>query len=38
MSNRAKLGYDDVMRAEKALLDAVGKRLIYRTTGGQLAL
>ncbi|WP_234730655.1 IS1595 family transposase [Acidocella facilis] len=37
MSNRAKLGYDDAMRAEKALLGAVGKRLTYRTTGGQLA-
>ncbi len=36
MSNRPKLGYDDVMRAEKALLGVVGKRLTYRTTGGQL--
>jgi transposase-like protein len=36
MSNRAKLGYDDVLRAEKALLGVVGKRLTYRTTGGQL--
>ena len=35
MSNRAKLGYDDVMRAEKVLLGVVGKRLTYRTTGGQ---
>jgi transposase-like protein len=35
MSNRAKLGYDDVLRAEKALLGVVGKRLTYRTTGGQ---
>ncbi len=37
MSHRVKLGYDDVLRAEKALLGAVGKRLTYRTTGGQLA-
>jgi transposase-like protein len=36
MSNRAKLGCDDVLRAEKALLGVVGKRLTYRTTGGQL--
>jgi transposase-like protein len=35
MSNRAKLGYDDVLRAEKALLGVVGKRLTYRTTGRQ---
>jgi transposase-like protein len=37
MSNRAKLGYNDVMRAEKALLGVVGKRLTYRTTGGRSA-
>jgi transposase-like protein len=37
MSNRAKLGYDDVIRAEKALMGVVGKRLTYRTTGGQQA-
>ena len=35
MSNRAKLGYDDVIRAEKALMGVVGKRLTYRTTGKQ---
>ncbi len=29
-------GDDDLMRAEKALLGVVGKRLTYRTTGGQL--
>lgn len=32
MSNRARLGVDDDMRAEKALLGIVGKRLTYRTT------
>ncbi|WP_298223162.1 IS1595 family transposase [Acidocella sp.] len=32
MNNRAKMGYDDAMRAEKALLGVVGKRLTYRTT------
>ena len=32
MNNRAKLGYDDVIRAEKPLLGVVGKRLTYRTT------
>ncbi len=37
MNNRAKLGYDDVIRAEKVLAGVVGKRLTYRTTGGQLA-
>ena len=35
MSNRAKLGYDDVLRTEKALLGVVGKRLTYRTTGSR---
>jgi len=32
MTHRAKLGFDDVQRAEKALLGVVGKRLTYRTT------
>jgi transposase-like protein len=31
-SNRAKLGVDDAMRAERALKGVVGKRLTYRTT------
>jgi transposase-like protein len=31
-SNRAKLGVDDAMRADRALKGAVGKRLTYRTT------
>jgi transposase-like protein len=35
MNNRAKLGYDDAIRAEKVLAGVVGKRLTYRTTGGQ---
>lgn len=32
--NRVRLGVDDVVRAEKALLGVVGKRLTYRTTRG----
>lgn len=32
-SNRAKLGIDDVARAERALKGAKGKRLTYRTAG-----
>jgi len=31
MNNRAKLGVNDTMRAEKALKGVVGKRLTYRT-------
>src|SRR3954462_10167113 len=31
-NNRIKLGVDDAMRAEAALLGVVGKRLTYRTT------
>lgn len=31
-SNRAKLGIDDVARAERALVGAKGKRLTYQTT------
>jgi transposase-like protein len=31
-SNRARLGIDDVQRAERALKGIVGKRLTYRTT------
>jgi transposase-like protein len=34
MSNRERLGVNDTMRAEKALKGVVGKRLTYRTTGG----
>jgi hypothetical protein len=33
-SNRIKLGVDDKMRAHRALLGVVGKRLTYRTTRG----
>ncbi len=33
-SNRAKLGVNDVQRAETALAGAVGKRLMYRTARG----
>jgi transposase-like protein len=33
-SNRAKLGVDDKMRADRALLGAVGKRLTYQGTRG----
>ena len=32
-SNRVKLGVNDVQRADIALVGAVGKRLMYRTTG-----
>ena len=32
MNNRVRLGIDDVVRAEKALLGVQGKRLTYRTT------
>ncbi|HTT83576.1 MAG TPA: IS1595 family transposase [Rhizomicrobium sp.] len=35
MSNRARLGVNDTMRAEKALKGVVGKRLTYRTPSGQ---
>jgi transposase-like protein len=35
MNNRVRLGVDDVMRAEKALLGVQGKRLTYRTTNQQ---
>jgi hypothetical protein len=31
-NNRAKLGIDDTMRAEKALKGIVGKRMTYRRT------
>jgi len=34
-SNRAKRGVDDRMRADLALVGAKGKRLTYRTVGGQ---
>jgi hypothetical protein len=34
MSNRARLGVNDTMRAEKALKGVVGKRLTYRTPSG----
>lgn len=34
-SNRAKLGVDDKMRADLALVGAIGKRLTYRTVGGK---
>ena len=34
-SNRMKLGVDDEMRADRALVGAKGKRLTYRTTGGR---
>jgi transposase-like protein len=37
MNNRMRLGIDDVMRAEKALLGVQGKRLTYRTTRGDWA-
>jgi transposase-like protein len=37
-SNRAKLGIDDVMRAEIATKQIVGKRLMYRRTGKAEAL
>jgi transposase-like protein len=37
MSNRARLGVNDEMRAAKALKGAAGKRLTYRTTRGQEA-
>jgi transposase-like protein len=33
-SNREKLGVDDKMRADRALVGAKGKRLTYRTAGG----
>jgi hypothetical protein len=33
-SNRAKLGVDDRMRADRALVGAKGKRLTYRSVGG----
>jgi transposase-like protein len=36
-SNRIKLGVDDVTRAERALKGAVGRRLTYRTVGGDRA-
>ncbi len=34
-SNRIKLGINDLMRADLALTGAKGKRLTYRTTGGE---
>jgi hypothetical protein len=34
MSNRAKLGIDDMARTEKALLGIEGKRLTYRRING----
>ena len=37
MSNRKRLGFNDTMRAEKALKGVVGKRLTYRTPYGQQA-
>ena len=37
MSNRARLGVNDTMRAEKALKGVVGKRLTYRTPSGHQA-
>jgi transposase-like protein len=36
-SNRAKLGVNDAMRADRALAGAKGKRLTYRTVGGKRA-
>ena len=33
-SYRIKTGYDDTARADRALLGAKGKRLMYRTVGG----
>ena len=33
-NNRIKLGVDDAMRADAALMGIKGKRLTYRTTGG----
>jgi len=36
-SNRAKLGVDDLARADLALVGAKGKRLTYRTVGGKRA-
>lgn len=36
-SNRAKLGIDDKMRSDLALIGAKGKRLTYRTVGGMRA-
>ena len=33
-SNRVKLGFDDTARMEKALAGIVGRRLTYRTVGG----
>jgi hypothetical protein len=33
-SNRIKLGIDDAMRADLALIGTKGKRLTYRTTRG----
>lgn len=38
MNNRVRLGIDDTARAEKALLGVQGKRLTYRTTGGQVSV
>ena len=35
MSNRARLGVNDTMRAEKAMKAAVGKRLMYRQPDSQ---
>jgi transposase-like protein len=37
MSNRAALGVDDTMRAERALKGVAGKRLTYRTPSHQAA-
>lgn len=34
-SNRVRLGVNDTMRSDAALKGAAGKRLTYRTTGGQ---
>jgi transposase-like protein len=36
-SYRIKTGYDDLARADRALLGAKGKRLAYRTVGGSRA-
>ncbi len=36
-NNRQRLGADDVIRAERALKGAAGKRLTYRTTRGEQA-
>ncbi|MDE2459164.1 MAG: IS1595 family transposase [Rhodospirillales bacterium] len=34
-NNRERLGADDIIRSEKALLGVIGKRLTYRTSRGQ---